>query len=274
MKLNEVNAPSIPTMTDLNVRVRGRIAGSYLEFGPACRMRIDATNAACPSTQLDGNPLHIGTTYSCGVTGKTVGASGYAGKVYANPVLSQPGNVVACKYRFVFTVPAEGFTRQITINSYALTLGPWAATPLLCGTFTYDVTVQASFDCTTYCPVGATCTVEITNPGGAIPCTAPFGGGGGSLNTMAADAGDLLIYPNPNNGEQLVLMMSELPADLEEVTMDIHDAFGRVVMSRTIAVGGGEMNHVLDLDRSLANGMYTVKLTAGEAVFTQRLVIE
>lgn len=56
--------------------------------------------------------------------------------------------------------------------------------------------------------------------------------------------------------------------------MDLHDAFGRVVMSRTIAVGGGELNHVLDLDRSLANGMYIVSLNAGDRIFTERLVIE
>src|SRR4030095_15606751 len=107
-------------------------------------MVIDAP-PACPTTQLDNNPLHMGTTYSCGATGKVVHASGYTGKIYALPVLSQPGNVPACKYKFTLTVPAEGYVRVLVINSYALTLGPWITNPLLCGTFTYDVTVQASF---------------------------------------------------------------------------------------------------------------------------------
>jgi hypothetical protein len=176
--------------------------------------------------------------------------------------------------RFNLSVPAEGYSRTITIGSYVLLLGPWFTNPLLCGTFTYDVTVRASFDCVNYCPVGPTCTVEITNNGAPVPCTAPFQGGGGNLNSALVEEGiTLSLWPNPNNGEQLYLQLSEVDAGVTQVTVELHDAFGKRVMSRVIPVNG-PFNTVIDLEGSLSGGLYLVNLTAGEKVFTQRLVIE
>ena len=185
LKLNFASNP-LPANVFLNVRVRSLVNNVFSEFGPACRFKIDAASAACPPTQLDNNPLNIGTTYSCGVTGKVVNASGNAGKIYALPVLSQPGNIVACNYKFTL----DGAGRRLHPGDHHRQLRPhpgsWVTNPLLCGTFTYDVTVQASFNCTTYCALGPSCTVEITNNGGAVPCTAPFQGGGGNLNMAPA----------------------------------------------------------------------------------------
>ncbi|MBK6777534.1 MAG: hypothetical protein IPG74_17400 [Flavobacteriales bacterium] len=64
-------------------------------------MKVLSVPIACPTAELDNNPLHIGTTYSCGVTGKAVGASGNAGKLWAEPLLG------ANRYRFEFSYPAE-----------------------------------------------------------------------------------------------------------------------------------------------------------------------
>ncbi|MBK7754304.1 MAG: T9SS type A sorting domain-containing protein [Flavobacteriales bacterium] len=57
------------------------------------------------------------------------------------------------------------------------------------------------------------------------------------------------------------------------VTVDIVDVFGKRVMSVTETAQNGSLNTVLALDNSLASGMYTVQVTAGDKTFTERLVI-
>jgi len=56
--------------------------------------------------------------------------------------------------------------------------------------------------------------------------------------------------------------------------VDIFDLFGKRVSARTIAVTDGNINTTLDLNGDLAAGMYLVNITAGETVYTERLVIQ
>ncbi|MBP6575080.1 MAG: lamin tail domain-containing protein, partial [Flavobacteriales bacterium] len=112
LKLSSIVTFPVPTDRLLNVRVRSRLNGLYAPYGPACQMKVLSVPIACPAAELDNNPLHIGTTYSCGVTGKAVGASGNAGKLWAEPLLG------ANRYRFEFSYPAESYTRTIVVNTY------------------------------------------------------------------------------------------------------------------------------------------------------------
>jgi hypothetical protein len=276
LRLSQIISNPVPQNILLNIRVRGRVAGNYLEFGPACRLKIDASAAFCPAAHLDDNPLNVGTTFSCGVNGKVVGASGNAGKIWASPAVRNPGAIPANRYQFTMAVPAEGYTRTITTTSYVLVLGAWVANPLLCGTYTYDVTVRASFDAgASWCPTGKTCTVEITNNGGPTPCTAPFTGGGGHLNTMATtEPSSLALWPNPNRGDQLYVQLDGIDPAVVQVTIDVHDLFGKRVIAETVATGGGDLNHVMQLGNTMASGVYTVTVTAGSLITTQRLVIQ
>jgi hypothetical protein len=199
-----------------------------------------------PCTQLINDPDL--PTYSCGVT-KTFGGSD---KIWAWPI---PG---ATQYQFRFTRP--GFTRFITQPSYALILN-WVTNPLVAGN-TYDVVVQ-SFKAgvwSGFC--GNTCTLTIASS---------FSGG--SLNIAPEDATTLSLWPNPNDGGQLYLELSQVDPGVTAVNVDLYDAFGKLAMSRTIAADG-PFNTVIDLDGSLANGLYMVSVTAGEKVYTQRLIIE
>ena len=265
MPLNFAPNP-IPFNVLLNVRVRSLVNGVYSEFGPACRFMLLSAPPACPTTQLDNNPLHAATTLSCGVSGKVVGASGYAGKIWADPALG------ATHYRFRFEVASEGYVRVISVASTVLTLGPWAATPLLCGTFTYDVTVAVSTDGgATYCPYGPVCTVGITNSA-PNPCTAPFEGGSGSLHLGLDDAAEFTMWPNPNRGEQLFLELTELEEGVTTVYLEVYDLFGKRVMDNAIPVEGA-FNTVVELS-DVAAGLYTVNLVAGTKTYSQRLVIQ
>ncbi|MBK7942046.1 MAG: proprotein convertase P-domain-containing protein [Flavobacteriales bacterium] len=247
VKISSMVTSPVPYDVLLNVRVRSRVNGAYSEFGPACRFLMPSTPPACPTTSLVNNPGN--PNFSCGVT-RTFGGSG---KVYANPVAG------ANKYRWRFERDGGGFTRVITSNTATLVLN-WLTQPLVDGD-TYNVTVAASFDNgANYCAYGLSCQVTIDNTPGAQP------------RAMETASG-FSLYPNPNRGDQVVLNITDLPESEVLVTVDIVDVFGKRVMSLTEGAQNGSLNLVLALDNSLASGMYTVQVTAGEQTFTERLVI-
>ncbi|MEO8069634.1 MAG: lamin tail domain-containing protein [Flavobacteriales bacterium] len=268
LKLSSIITLPVPTDRLLNVRVRSRLNGVNAEFGPACRMKVLSTPIACPTTQLDNNPLHIGTTYSCGVTGKVVAASGNAGKIWATPLVG------ANRYRFEFAFPAESYTRTITLTTYVLQLNAWITSPLICGTNEYDVRVQASFDGgATFCAYGSACTVEITN-NPPHPCTTTFGNGGVGLNSTV-NTGAFSLFPNPAQDGHVTLQLSGLSTEVEELSIDMFDLFGRKVMAHTIATDGAEeISTVLALPGTMATGVYLVNVTAGTLTYSERLMVE
>ena len=61
---------------------------------------------------------------------------------------------------------------------------------------------------------------------------------------------------------------------VESVNVDIYDAQGVRVASRTIAVQDGFVNTDLELNGALTNGLYLVNITAGGATYSERLVIQ
>ena len=261
----------VPSFQLLNIRVRSRVAGVYAAFGRACRMKINPAGA-CPTTQLDNIPANIGTTYSCGATGKVVGAMSYTGKIYSIPVAG------ATNYRF--RLASGAYTRIISVTTSYLTLGAWSTQPLLCGTHTYNVDIAISKNSgASYCPYGSTCTVGITNPGGATPCTAPFSGGSTHAMDMTEESGVLTMWPNPilrqaQDGDQIHLQMTGISADVNEVSVDVHDLFGKRVINEVVFTGGGDLNHVMQLGGQLSSGLYTVTVTAGRNRAVERLVVE
>ncbi|MBK9765213.1 MAG: T9SS type A sorting domain-containing protein [Flavobacteriales bacterium] len=84
----------------------------------------------------------------------------------------------------------------------------------------------------------------------------------------------LTLYPNPNNGEQLFMQLSEVDPEVKTLNVDLFDLMGKRVAARTIAVNDGMINTVLDLNNELSNGLYMVNIIAGEKTYTERLVIQ
>ncbi len=254
----------------LNVRIRSRVNGVNGAWGPACRFKVDP--AACTITQL--NNFTASPNYSCGATGKSVGASGNAGKIFANVVTS--GGVYATHYRFEFAVPGEGYLRNVVSTTAVCQLGVWQTNPLLCGSYTYDVRVQASFNGgASYCPFGPVCSVGITNNQPAPYCTTPSAmAEQAEARTDHFDGGDFAMYPNPNDGNRLFLQVGDIADDVPTIGVDIYDAMGKRVSTRTVPVADGAVNQVMELDRSMTAGLYFVTITAGSTVRTERLVIQ
>ncbi|MBK7944424.1 MAG: T9SS type A sorting domain-containing protein [Flavobacteriales bacterium] len=99
---------------------------------------------------------------------------------------------------------------------------------------------------------------------------------GGNQNMVAEEsANGLKMYPNPNRGDQLLISLDGIEQGVSTVSIDIYDAFGKRAIARTIPVNDeGYINSMLDLNGSLAAGLYTVSITAGERQFNERLVIQ
>jgi hypothetical protein len=82
------------------------------------------------------------------------------------------------------------------------------------------------------------------------------------------------LYPNPNRGDQVRLSLSSVEEGVETVSVDIYDAQGVRVASRTVAVQDGFVNTDLELNGALTNGLYMVNVAAGAATYNERLVIK
>jgi len=84
---------------------------------------------------------------------------------------------------------------------------------------------------------------------------------------------ELLVYPNPTNGDQLRINLSGADPELITATLDLTDLFGKRVMTATLPLREGEVNMELSLNRDLSVGLYFLTITAGEQVFNERLTI-
>ncbi|MBK7382176.1 MAG: T9SS type A sorting domain-containing protein [Flavobacteriales bacterium] len=276
-QVSMANLPSLVSGTMYNVRVRTRISpGVWRAWGSACRMKIDNMLGQCGAAGLVDDPSNA--NHSCGktVTLPPNNSSSAANRVVCMPVTRYNNNCVnaqANKYQFRFRLPAENvvivrnsntnFTHMFTSSGFETCK-------------TYEVEVRASFDGgATWCRGGVDPINDLT-PWGPV-CEVYTGGCDEEIvgNTrVAADAGTTHLYPNPNRGDHLFLNLDAIEEGVNTVSVDIYDTFGKRVSTRTLAVQDGFINTVLELNGELATGLYMVHVTAGDAVYTERLVIQ
>ncbi len=280
--VNSGATPHLPANTLLNVRVRGRVAGSNLEFGPACQFKIDATLAACPRVKLQDDPANT-SDYSCGVFRNFGGGGNANNRIYANPPQAVPAVASSnVRYQFRFRIPGEGIcivrppqtSAQMTLN--------WTTGTLLECSKTYEVDVRVSLNGgATWCFGPATtdqaAACADTDDWGKV-CNVtinPCGGGNGGASNMIVDGNSTFtMYPNPNRGDQFFVSLSNVEKGVNTVSVDIYDLTGKRVMARTIPVQDGFVNTNVELGSQLAGGLYMVNVTAGDKAYTERLVIQ
>ena len=280
---NTVLNPWIPQGVKMNVRVRGRVNGSNMAFGPACTMMLDAAAAACPIAKLQDDPSNT-NDFSCGVTRQFGGTNTGANKIVARPPQFEPapyGGGTGVRFQFRFRIPAEGVCIVRPPQASATMYLNWSAAsgPQLLATKTYEVEVRVSKDLgATWCidaPSPACDPSPVTTWGKTcnVTTSACFQGPGQSSMTAQGN-GALTMYPNPNNGDQLTISLTEVARDVRTMSVDIYDLTGKRITARTIAVQDGFVTTVLDLNSEIANGLYMVNITAGEKTYTERLVIQ
>lgn len=279
-----INCPQIPAGIVLNVRVRGRVAGVDQPFGPACLFMVDPVRASCPLVKLQDENY----SYPCCDESRTFGGvNSSSNKIASTPPQAIPAVLSSnVRYQFRFRVPGESICIVRPPQMSPIMYLNWSAlsgTQLRCNT-TYLVEVRASLDSgASWCvdvaspscvepvtPWGVVCTIAITS---SPFCPGPLQGGGSSL-APETTGGGLIMFPNPNKGDQLFLSLRELAADVETVSIDIFDLTGKCASARTISVQDGYLNTMLDLSGEIAHGVYVVNITAGEKVYTERLVIQ
>ncbi|MBK9174966.1 MAG: T9SS type A sorting domain-containing protein [Flavobacteriales bacterium] len=270
-KLNSWSGNQLQEGVVYNAKVRAILNNNFATavWGPACRMMVDNTAADCPRTKLNdipGDPF-----FSCGGT-RTIGSNVL---VHARAVRRRmaPGCTLENAKRYQFRFRSDNnnpvYTVVKTANTYFVN-----TTGLVCG-LTYDVDVRASFETsgTNWCapngasPWGDVCLLTIS-------CPPVNGGNQNMVDDASTGSAQLRMYPNPNRGDQLMLSLGSVEEGVQTVSVDILDAFGKRVSARTIATQGGFLNTVLELNGELAAGMYMVNITAGEQVYTERLVIQ
>lgn len=212
------------------------------------------TETGCVPSQLTttADPLT-----SCGATGLVLGSS----QIHATAV---PG---ANKYMFRFTnIPGQpAYSRNNTSPTRSLAINNWATLPLKKGR-TYNVLVRSSFDNgATYCDYGTSCTIRIANTPGAQPrlaqaCEEPI------------DEPLFNIYPNPSENGNFNIALNAYDEE-EPMFVEIFDLMGdKVGRTRMFTITEAGTALVVQ-DRALASGMYLVRITAGESVDTERLII-
>ncbi|MBX2979022.1 MAG: T9SS type A sorting domain-containing protein [Flavobacteriales bacterium] len=257
---NWAAANHIPQFDLMNVRVRSRVSGVNSGWGTACRFIRDEALAACPPTKLMDLPenqfLSCNQFRQFGVAGS---------RIHARPITG------ANLYQWRFRIEAENVEIIRTSTTVFLNLN-WTAlvAPPLENSKTYEVDVRASRDGgLTWCgyggePWGDICNLTIGTP----PAVA------GNQNMSLSADGALAMWPNPNNGTEVWISLEGIDANIETVTVDMHDLTGKRVSARILPTQDGSLLTALPLNGDLAAGIYMVTVTAGETQYVQRLVIQ
>jgi hypothetical protein len=81
----------------------------------------------------------------------------------------------------------------------------------------------------------------------------------------------LNVYPNPTNGSDINIQLSNITS--ENVQVRVLDAMGRVVFANRYAVDGMFTTN-MTFDRPLANGLYMIETSFNGEVITQRMMVQ
>lgn len=84
-------------------------------------------------------------------------------------------------------------------------------------------------------------------------------------------APELGVYPNPTNGQQVHLNMTEIKGDVVEIR--IMDSMGRLIYATRETVNGS-LNTTITFDRPLSNGLYAIEVKVGSQVVVERLQVQ
>jgi hypothetical protein len=228
-------------------------------FGSGCEMGLDVNNVPGCTQLIDNNTL---PTHSCGATKRFGGSD----KIWAVPVIG------GTQYRFNFTgpidpdgptnpMPPTNTTRIILRTSYVCPLNWSTYTLVNGGVYAVKVEVFANGVWGGYC--GATCGLNIVNP----PAQQ------GRAIDAGSDAAGITMYPNPVHDGRVQLRIDGLTGEDQAIRVDIYDVYGKRVQATQYRSSGTVFNTVLELDGSVAAGVYLVNITVNGRVTTHRLSV-
>jgi hypothetical protein len=92
------------------------------------------------------------------------------------------------------------------------------------------------------------------------------------VHQQASAGSTISVLPNPSNGTFTV--KGTTGSGSEAVTLEVTDVLGQVVYSGTATATGGAINTVVELGKSVANGMYLLNVRTTESTTVFHIVVE
>ncbi|MBK9422381.1 MAG: T9SS type A sorting domain-containing protein [Flavobacteriales bacterium] len=167
----------------------------------------------------------------------------------------------AIAYQFWFFDPHG--TYEYRISSTSPKIGSNRIAQLPAG-LELNVRVRAQLPDSSYTEFGPACKLMITGPGMAPQ----------ELRSLLAEqTSDVHVWPNPVSDGSVQISLDGLSDQLDRVQLDVYDAVGRQSLSTSMPVTNGSLNTPLALE-NLTNGLYLVRITAGDQIFTSRLMVQ
>jgi hypothetical protein len=95
-----------------------------------------------------------------------------------------------------------------------------------------------------------------------------------SLALKAVDASSLILYPNPNGGEELMLGI-EYTGGLEGIAnVQVMDITGKTIWSERIPVKGEQFNTLINFQPRLTTGMYIASVDMDGIILRKKFIVE
>jgi hypothetical protein len=216
---------------------------------PQGAIRLIAMNNFVPDTELDGAITDCGATYPL------------------NTVVSAVNICAAEFYTFRFTNVTDAnqadlfYTRDDGLRSINLT----SVIGLIAGD-TYQVQVLGGSG-GLIGEYGTACEITIA---GEADLIGGFNGDSEELNSSV----EIELYPNPTTGEEVMMNLSNLSQEQQEVMVEVYDLYGKKIHAEILGNNGSQMNAVIRLPE-LASGIYTVNVVVNEErVGAKKLVVQ
>jgi len=167
----------------------------------------------------------------------------------------------AQNYQYRFEIPGS-YVRQIKTNSISssLHLG-WYTSPLSSGE-TYDVSVRVKVG-GTWGGFGPICQLSIS---AQAPDVA-------DLRSEMTEPVSVSIFPNPSYDGLVSISIENIPEELADVFVEIYDLNGRIVQNQQYELPGVS-TLLLRNEQELVSGLYLLRITLGETVLMERVIVD
>jgi hypothetical protein len=168
-------------------------------------------------------------------------------------------------WEFTEVLPIAGMPLSVNGNLGGSRIMPVSMIPGVASGVAYNVRIRGKFADNSYTPftVNPACIRTIGNSG------MPTADNANQSSTIQINNASISIYPNPSQGETVMLAINNLDGNLQ---LEIADATGRVIQRENIN-SDGAVNKMIDFDSSLSNGMYHVIISNGHVTKTLKFVV-
>ena len=228
------------------IRVRAKSLGQWSPLG---EIRLFAMNNFVPETGVDANITPCGATYSI------------------NQVLSAVEICAAEFYTWRFTNLSDPlqadlfYTRDDGLRTISLN---WVTGLTPGDTYAVQVLGGSGGLVGEY---GFSCEITIAGAQSLVDMTSSEG--------IATNEADINLYPNPIMGGEVMVSVSNLEDDQNDIIIEVFDMYGKKVHSENFANNGRMMNVALNFHQPMAAGIYTVNILSNkELIGARKLVVQ